>query len=259
EPTPVVFEYSNQSKPMMIERKDGSRSPTDRKRRRRSPSLPSAYSSDRRSPSRPSPAVWAGRPGAWSGARDRTPPWQRQSRDRTIPGRRSRSRSPHRKDKKKKHKRSKSKSPSRKDRHKDKSRHSHSQDKSKHRPKDRDKKKEKKKSRHRSKERETKHSRSKYSDKVTPEGLVENSGDTINNPLDVDQLFFSAGKSGQKPGSISNSPAIHTSSISISRGSTPSRTLAESASADLMSKVRAMLKKSREMILKEERSLLDDT
>ncbi|BFZ18549.1 hypothetical protein BsWGS_21588 [Bradybaena similaris] len=309
ETPPLVFEYNNQSQPVLVERKEDSpRSPADRKRRRRSPTPPSAYSLDRRSPSRPSPSAWVGRMGAWSGARERTAPWQHPARERTAPNRRSRSRSPHRKDeRKKKHKQSKLKSPSRQDRHKDKSRHSHSQDKSKHRHKDRDRKKEKKKSKHRSKDRESKHSRSKHSSKGRSESRVSSSGDIMNSLFDASHVFsqreklarngrsmpdFESGELAEpdvilkpssstervlrnsksltqsesaderqmpssRPSSTCNSPIIH--AASVSRGSTPSRPFADSASADLMSKVRAMLKKSRELIMKEEGSLLDDT
>uniref|UniRef100_A0A0B7BAR0 Uncharacterized protein n=1 Tax=Arion vulgaris TaxID=1028688 RepID=A0A0B7BAR0_9EUPU len=305
-PVPLIFEYDNQSKPKVVVRKEKTKSPKDKKRKHRSPTPPSAYSLDRRSPSRPSPSRWTAHPGAWSGVRDRTPPWQRFPRDRAAPSRRSRSRSPHRKDeKKKKHRRLKSKSPSRKDRTKDRSRNS--QEKPKVKSKDKEKKK-KEKSRHKNRDQDARHAHGKSSRKNIIAEEVNNDFEILRkSPPDLMQIFSeskTAARNGRNcpdlklesvhlstvpsgslhsvesdtrqlkslahsentddvPAPFSrlssqcNSPA--TLASSVSRGSSPSRSSTDITAMDLMSKVRAMLKKSREMIHKEEGHSMDDT
>ncbi|XP_059147044.1 splicing factor, suppressor of white-apricot homolog isoform X2 [Physella acuta] len=273
-PSTVVFDYDNQPVPQILSsRYDKSRSSRDKKRRRRSPTPPSAYNLERRSPNRPSPSMWLNRPTNWSAMRDRTPPWQRRNRE--IMNRRSRS--PYRKEEKKKHKRSKSRSPLRREKPKDKSRHS--KERTKHRSKEKEKKK-KEKSRHRSKDRDSKPSvKDAVSDgessdveivekspsELFPEDPTRSSierdilsavkENTIKNSESTDDLTASLSRTTSQ----CNSPATQ---ASVSRGSTPSRSstdLTSAASSDLMSKVRAMLKKSREMIRKEEGLSLEDT
>ncbi|KAH9525838.1 hypothetical protein Btru_002516 [Bulinus truncatus] len=278
---PVVFEYDNQSMPQMISSSHSDRassSSRSKKRRKRSPTPPSAYNLEKRSPNRPSPPRWPIRPAPWASLRERTPPWQRRNREMAF--RRSRSRSPHwRDDKRKKYRRSKSRSPTRGDRNKEKSRHSKEKHKSREREKE---KKNKERSRPKSKDRDS--SRASKN-----EGA--NSGDE-SSCSDVEILDKSPEPRAFKNGSVpiisaealkkikgvvkSESADDLVSSVSrttsqenspaplanTSRGSTPSRSSTEAtstASSDLMSKVRAMLKKSREMIRKEEGFSLEDT
>ncbi|CAL1543009.1 unnamed protein product [Lymnaea stagnalis] len=303
-PEPVVYEYDNQPVPQFLSSKtERSRSSKGKKRRRRSPTPPSAYNLERRSPTRPSPSRWMGRPSPWSSMRDRTPPWQRRNRDIAV--RRSRSRSPHRKDdKRKRRKRSKSKSPLRREKSREQSRHV--KDKPKHKSKDKDKdnkKKEKTRHKDRSKERDTKSETVKSSGKAAASDVESNSSDievlekspTQPKSFIEDQLPLSNGNKSaivfdplasnaraieklmsikalskiesaddieglaSRTTSQGNSPATMANN---SRSSTPSRSSTDTSAAtsvDLMSKVRAMLKKSRELIRKEEGFSLDDT
>ncbi|GFR60968.1 splicing factor, suppressor of white-apricot [Elysia marginata] len=291
-PAPVVYEYDNGQ--MSHVQDDRSCSPKHKKRRRRSPTPPSAYSLDRRPALRPSPPRWQNRQSPWSSVNPR-------DRDRS-PIRPRRSRSPHRKDeKKKKHrKHSRSRSPKHPEKVKDRS-SKHSKEKSKHKsPKEFDRRK-KEKSKHRSQDRELRDpaelkkvlsvdsdvevldkSPVRYSS-VREDSSRLNNGKTsalttsnVHSSLTVElgsipvprlspftssssenltKVAFNQGKS-----SMSNSPSMQNSG---SRSSTPGRTLADSAgvpaSSDLMSKVRAMLKKSREMTRDEENSNLDES
>ncbi|RUS78086.1 hypothetical protein EGW08_014166 [Elysia chlorotica] len=293
-PAPVVFEYDNGQVPHA--RKERSRSPKHKKRRRRSPTPPSAYSLDRRPPLRPSPPRWQNRQSPWSSLkprdRDRSPIRQRRSHSppkkeekKKKHHKRSRSRSPKHSDKIKdrssKHTKEKSKHKSSKDHNRRK------KEKSKHRSQERDLDDP-------ASFRNTivddnevvildnspvsfSHSQD---DPVLKNGKSTSlvTSDNRQQSIDVDlgsipvpgmsplasSSLENLGKSftslNQGKGSISNSPSLHNSG---SRSSTPGRTFSDSAgvpaSSDLMSKVRAMLKKSREIARAEEQLNLDES
>ncbi|KAI8739339.1 splicing factor, suppressor of white-apricot [Biomphalaria glabrata] len=262
---PLVYEYDNQPFPQVMAKPDRSSSKS-KKRRRRSPTPPSAYNLERRSPSRPTPPRWPVRPAPWSSLRERTPPWQRRNREMAF--RRSRSRSPNRKeDKRNKYKRSKSRTPPRRERNKEESRHA----KDKHKTKE----KKKEKRRHRSRDRDQ--ARPMKTDQGVEDGsgsdveILDKSPDSraFNNRTAAGNVknrsIFKSESTDDLIESVSrttsqgNSPAPL---ADISRSSTPSRSSTDNtsiASSDLMSKVRAMLKKSRELIRKEEGFSLEDT
>lgn len=277
-PTPVVFEYDNGQLPRIHGEK--SRPQKHKKRRKRSPTPPSAYNLDRRPLVRSSPPRWQNRQSPWLSGNPRDRDWS--------PLRQRRSHSPHRKDKKKHHKHSRSRSP----KHPEKEKSSRqSKERSKHKSsKDHDRRK-KEKTRLQSQDKNDLTDKRKTSNAFNDKQIVDKSRFKPSTALNHSRLndtkivalessdsrslqtaeigsvpvqrispFASSSsenltKLNQGKSSLSNSPTLHNFG---SRSSTPGPTFSDStgvpSSLDLMGKVRAMLKKSRE-IAKDEDTL----